>query len=68
MIGGRASFNLPANEVVDAIIGAARKAAGGPDRKLLGHMTKVPYNPSDIGMNVMSDRRSVLVHGSNAPR
>ena len=65
MIWWCASWNLPANEAVDDIIGAARKAAGGPYRKLLGHMTKVPYNPSDIGMNLISDRRSVLVHWSS---
>ena len=31
----------------DDIIGTARKAAGGPYRKLLGHMTKVPKRYPD---------------------
>src|SRR5262249_11935998 len=30
----------------DDIIGTARKAAGGPCEKLLGHMTKVPSRPA----------------------
>jgi hypothetical protein len=38
----------------DNIIGTARKAAEGPTEKFLGHMTKVPYNLSDIGTNSTS--------------
>jgi hypothetical protein len=29
--------------MTSSIIGTARKAAGGPTEKCLGHMTKVPY-------------------------